>query len=82
VTLVKSNVRRSASTRHVAGSNSRSVNRFGVLWPSGRVTAKAAGAFALAAFFVFGRHAGAIAAPRREPIDFVGFGTILRSALQ
>jgi small subunit ribosomal protein S9 len=52
--FVTSYVRRSVSTRHAAGSNSRSVNRFGVLWLSGQATAKAAGAYALAAFFILG----------------------------
>src|SRR5579864_1298292 len=81
---VKSNVRRSASTRHAAGSNSRSVNRFGLVslmgQPGRNRCKKAANASAKAAFFI-GQSARALAPrPRceggqislQEPIDFMG----------
>jgi hypothetical protein len=54
---VKSNVRRSVSTRHVAGSSSRSVNRFGRAgsragWRVPGSETKKAASSRLAAFFM------------------------------
>jgi iron-sulfur cluster insertion protein len=82
---VKWNVRRSVSTRHAAGSNSRSVNRFGIAWSRdfrlrSEAAAKAARTLRAGGFF-FGARGGRVDLAYSLLISWA-FGTILRSALQ